>query len=150
MGLRKVLPVKTGAARIAFQAESEKDFQLDMLIQPAGLTYGDFQRFRSSVTITLGEPIVVADYKAAWEKNQTAAVKTLSREIEARLKKCVAEIHNAEFQPLVGKIAKLYQSKGIGADDLTRIRAIGDVIERLSPKYSYEAEQLERLSLIHI
>lgn len=144
LGLRKILPVKTGAARIAFQAESENNFKLGLKIQPVGLTYGDLQRFRSTVTVTVGEPIVVSDYKLAFEKDQKAAVKTLSTEIELRLKNCVAEIVNSELQQLAEKVAKLYQSKGIGTDDLQRISAIGKEIDGLAEKHKDKAKHIER------
>ena len=80
LGLRKLMPVKTGAARIALQTEAEEDFNVGLSVQPIGITYSDFHRFKSSVTIVVGKPIQIKDYKEAYDKDPAHAVKELSKE----------------------------------------------------------------------
>jgi len=60
IGGRKLLNFKTGAARIAFQAEEEW-FNLGLVLQPVGITTLT-RHFKSSVSISVGEPIEVRKY----------------------------------------------------------------------------------------
>ena len=51
-----LLPLKTGAARIALEAEA-KHGPLGVRIVPVGLIYDEKQRFRSRVLVEVGEPL---------------------------------------------------------------------------------------------
>jgi len=66
---RRLRPLKSGTARMALNAEYENDFQLGLGILPIGQNYTDQLSFRSQLFINVGEPIVVADYKDAYEKD---------------------------------------------------------------------------------
>lgn len=144
LGERKLNPVKTGAARIAFQTEDEADFQLGLKIQVLGLTYGDFFRFQSTVTTTLSKPISVKDYESVYRRNPREAVTLLSKEIEKQLKATTVEVHDSKYENLVIKISKLYQSKGVDVDDRQRINIIAKEAERLESTHGMLAEGIER------
>ncbi len=83
---RRLQKLKTGTARIAFSAESKKDFQLGLKIHPVGLTYEDPQRFGSRVLVNVGEPIRVADFREAYEQNPIEAVRILTAFLEDRMR----------------------------------------------------------------
>ncbi len=121
MALRKLLPVKTGAARISFQAESEKSFELGLRIQAFGITYADFTRRQSSVTIAAGKPIRVADFEQAYNADPEAAVRDLSLQI-----------------------GKLYRSTGLEYDDRIQLKVIARNVEKLLPKYGEKAAEIEK------
>src|SRR5690606_33146558 len=63
LGLRRLSPMKTGAARIALQTESEANFSAGLRIQPIGITYADMREFQTTVTVYAGAPIEVQSYK---------------------------------------------------------------------------------------
>ena len=148
--LRKVFPVKTGTARIAFQAEVESNFSLGLKIQPVGLTYSDFQRFRSSVTVRRMEPIVVADYAEEYREDPVRAVKSLSSRIESQLKDALVVIADEQYESIVSKVAKLYRSAGYGEDDNARLSAVVEEVERLSPKHPELVEQYEKRLTLYL
>jgi glycerol-3-phosphate O-acyltransferase / dihydroxyacetone phosphate acyltransferase len=58
-------PLRTGAARIAFQAEEESGWSLGLQILPVGLTYVRKTLFRGRVVAEVGQPIRVADWRDA-------------------------------------------------------------------------------------
>jgi hypothetical protein len=144
LGERKLNPVKTGAARIAFQAEEDAQFQLGLRIQILGLTYGDFFRFQSTVTTTLSPPILVKEFESEYKKDPIQAVKLLSKEIEKQLKATTVEVHDSSYEKLVIKVSKLYQSKGFKIDDRQRINIIAREAKRLSSTHGALAQGIER------
>jgi glycerol-3-phosphate O-acyltransferase / dihydroxyacetone phosphate acyltransferase len=82
---RRIRPLKTGAARIAFSAEKKADWQLGLRIAPIGLTYSDPISFRGRVFKNVGEPILVADFRKNFEKNERDAVDLLTDLMEKAL-----------------------------------------------------------------
>jgi len=75
------LPLKTGAARIALEAE-EAHGPLGTRIVPVGITYEDKDRFRSRVLVHVGEPI---DPSAGSPPGAAGAVRRLTARITAGL-----------------------------------------------------------------
>ncbi|MCB0345897.1 MAG: 1-acyl-sn-glycerol-3-phosphate acyltransferase [Bdellovibrionales bacterium] len=144
MALRKLLPVKTGAARICFQAEQEKEFNLGLRIQAFGITYADFTRRQSSVTIAAGKPISIAAYRERYEQDPEAAVRELSSDIERQLKKLTANLEDTTYQALVDKIGKLYRSTGLKTDDRVQLKVIAKNVEKLLPQYAEKAADIEK------
>lgn len=131
LGQREILPVKTGSARMALQAEESKSFQLGLRIQPVGITYTDFDRFRSSVTLVFGEPLDVASYDRAYQHDASQAVELLTDSISSALKEVSVEIKSAEHQLLVEKISKVYRSRTTQIDDFERTKLVAQNIEAL-------------------
>ncbi len=73
-----LLPLRSGAARIALGAEAEHNWQLDLNIVPIGLWYEDKHIFRSSVLLLVGKPINVNQFQHA-EAEREQAVAALTR-----------------------------------------------------------------------
>lgn len=116
LGVRKLQPIKTGAARIALQAEAE--FSLNLKIQAVGLTYTDIQHFRSSVHAVFGEPIAVS---TLYERSAVSGgdfVKDLTSEIENQLRGLTVNVEEVQQNRLVERIGKLYLSAGRAPADL--------------------------------
>ncbi|MBC7447002.1 MAG: 1-acyl-sn-glycerol-3-phosphate acyltransferase, partial [Hymenobacteraceae bacterium] len=82
---RRLRPVKSGAARIALGAEARHDWQLGVRIVPVGLNYAAADRFRSRVYRRVGPPIRVADYRARYEANPSAAIRALTADLRRAL-----------------------------------------------------------------
>jgi len=87
----RLLPFKTGAARIALGAEARAGFELGLRIQPIGLHYEDRARFRSRVTVWGGEPFGVGDLREAHARDPWRAVTELNARIERHLRTVVVE-----------------------------------------------------------
>ncbi len=91
-----MLPLRTGAARIALSAEAETGWQLGLQVVPAGLWYQNKALFRSSVLLVVGEPFGLRDYAASYAADPQRAVDELTTEIDIRLDAVVLQAENAE------------------------------------------------------
>src|SRR3954468_5141304 len=80
-----MLPLRTGAARIALSAEAEAGWQLNLQIVPVGLWYQKKSQFRSSALAVFGQPFGLAEFKARYQDDDHAAVDALTEQIDARL-----------------------------------------------------------------
>ena len=98
-------PLKTGAARIALGAEAEHDGTLGVTVVPVGLYYERKARFRSSVLLVVGEPLVVAPLLTDYRRDEHAAVTALTDRIEARLDEVVLQAETRELLEGIARVA---------------------------------------------
>lgn len=82
-----LLPLKTGAARIALAAGAGGVAGVEIV--PVGLAYEDRGRFRSAVAVRFGEPIRVDHHLAAYEEDPVATVRHLTALLQRRLEAAV-------------------------------------------------------------
>ena len=83
----KLLPMKTGAARIALGAAASGETPIDVKIVPVGLYYTSKTTFRSEALLHFGEPFSVARIDADEDgQPPRAAVKELTSRIEEELR----------------------------------------------------------------
>jgi glycerol-3-phosphate O-acyltransferase/dihydroxyacetone phosphate acyltransferase len=116
-----LLPLKTGAARIAFGAEVEGGWQLGLKVVPVGMLYEDKTIFRSRVSLVVGPPIPVAPLRAAYEADPRAAVDLLTDQMAAGLGDVVLQAANDELWRGLVAVASWTASDG-GADVAARDR----------------------------
>ena len=79
-------PFKKGLARIAFRAETEHDWNLNLQILPCGLYYSHCQKMGERLVINFGEPFKVSDYRADYEQNQPRAFTQITRRMSDDIK----------------------------------------------------------------
>lgn len=113
----QLLPVKTGAARIALGAASFKDDagrglpQGSLHIMPVGLFYTSKTTFRSEALVRFGEMLEVASVELDEDgEPPRAAVQTLSRRIEEALRGVTLNTENTEELEEVKKAEELFSS----------------------------------------
>jgi 1-acyl-sn-glycerol-3-phosphate acyltransferase len=144
---RRLLPLKTGVARIALQAEAEKNFEAGLKIQPVGLTYLSPRIFQSSVNVAIGEPITVKDFKARYETDPHNAVRELTAELEERLTRLTVTVPKLELQQDVERIVQLFDEE---SDLRERMQFIANVSSEISEVLPAETarirEEMELLS----
>jgi glycerol-3-phosphate O-acyltransferase / dihydroxyacetone phosphate acyltransferase len=92
-----MLPLRTGAARIALSAEAESGWQLDLRIVPVGLWYQKKSQFRSSALVVFGQPFGLAEFRSGYQSDEHATVDALTEQIDARLDLVVLQAENAEL-----------------------------------------------------
>jgi hypothetical protein len=92
-----MLPLRSGAARIALSAEAEANWQLGLRIVPVGLWYQKKAQFRSSALVVVGQPFGLAEFRSAYLNNDRQAVDELTEAIDARLDSVVLQAENAEL-----------------------------------------------------
>ncbi|MEM9880724.1 MAG: 1-acyl-sn-glycerol-3-phosphate acyltransferase [Pseudomonadota bacterium] len=88
----RINPLKPGLARIALRAERSRP-NLNVKVVPITLKYSHLcPKWRSSVTVRVGEPLTVADYKGA-SKEQS---KRLTNDLQDSLQALALQNHLAE------------------------------------------------------
>jgi len=100
---RRLRPLKTGFARIALSAESKNNFELGLKIIPTGYTYESPTLFRKKAYVKIGEPILIADFKDSWEKDNRACVRELTDFVQKRMQDLL--IHTEPEDDDVDKMA---------------------------------------------
>ena len=108
---RRLRPIKTGIARIAFGAEENHDFQLGLMIVPIGLNYSNPHYFKSDVFVNIGEPILVSGFKDIYLKDAREGVKSLTERVKTELEKHIVIIEDERLERLIKQIEILYRSK---------------------------------------
>lgn len=106
---KRLRPIQKGTARIAFGALAN-DENLDLKIVPVGVNFSYADRFRSHVMFEFGEPISVQKYKQDVKENKNKAIRSLTSEIENRLKKRLVIIDEKEDEDLVEKLLIMRRS----------------------------------------
>jgi 1-acyl-sn-glycerol-3-phosphate acyltransferase len=128
----QVVPIKTGAARIALKAESAADFNLGLLIVPVGLQFEPRRRFRADAFVRFGEPLKIADLAKLHAENPRQAIRELTGEIDTALKKLAFHVAEQENLPLVERLADVYfqrvQQTGLAGVDRKGLR--GELLYR--------------------
>ena len=108
---RRLRPLKSGTARMALNTESENDFKLGLEILPIGQNYTDQLSFRSQLFLNVGEPIVVADYKDAYEKDNFAAAVAITEELGKRMRALIVDTKDDEEDMFIRKIEEVCQTE---------------------------------------
>lgn len=105
---RRLRKLKKGTARIAFGSEEKNDFNLDCWIVPVGLNYSSTPwKFRSRLYIEFGDPFPMSDYKELYLQDKSRAMTIFTRDLEARMKKCLVIIDRKENDDLVNKLEEM-------------------------------------------
>ncbi|MEO5510230.1 MAG: 1-acyl-sn-glycerol-3-phosphate acyltransferase [Longimicrobiales bacterium] len=107
-------PLRTGAARIALRAEAEHGWTLGLAIVPIGLTYSGKSLFRSRVVAQVGEAFGISSYRAEFEADEQAAVRSLTAEMTGRLEAVTLNLSQTEDADLINIAERLYsREKGM-------------------------------------
>ena len=100
----RVRPLKKGFARIAFQAEEENDFKLNMKVVPVGLNYDNHLKFRSDLLVVFGDLIDVSDYYQQYKEAPNRALIAIRNKLNDRLQQCVLHIARGEYYDMTNHL----------------------------------------------
>lgn len=99
---------RTGAARIALQAEAESGWELGLSIVPVGITYSRKERARTAVAVRFGHAFECADLKDTCREDPIAAARALTERIEAGIRARTLNFVHHEDRALVEVAEQLY------------------------------------------
>jgi 1-acyl-sn-glycerol-3-phosphate acyltransferase len=126
----RITPLKTGAARIAFRAEADANWQLGLRIVPIGLTYARKTFFRGRAVALVGESLRVDDMRELYEKDPAGAVTKLTTEFTRRLEMLTLTLAQTEDVALIDTAERLYaREKGLA--DWREADGLGERLPRM-------------------
>lgn len=141
---KRLRPLKKGVSRIAFQAEEDHDFKLNLKIVPVGIDYEHF-RFRAALTVSFGEPIDVDKYADLYREEPNKAIHALQNEIKEGMRKVMIHVGDEEHYNQILNLIKLYPRRLRKKKSLTNVKDDQRIVELLE----YEkAQNPERWSQI--
>lgn len=114
---RQLRMLKSGAARIALEAERRNGGKLNLRVIPVGLVYSEPEKFRSSVLVTVGEPIDPSAYLENFENDSLKTARQLTDTFKVRMENLLVGAHSTEFDGLVQELTTLLSSDYIKTDE---------------------------------
>ncbi|HUR56328.1 MAG TPA: 1-acyl-sn-glycerol-3-phosphate acyltransferase [Opitutaceae bacterium] len=97
--------VRSGAARLALLGVAAGARGLKVV--PVGIIYERKERFRTAVWAKVGRPIDVENWRRMHGADEHTAMRALTHEIDARLRRCVVHLDDPKWEPLLGDIETL-------------------------------------------
>ncbi len=134
---RALFKIKTGAARIALNAEIKNNFELNLKIIPIGINYSDPSRFKSEVYIQYGDPISLSDYKDK-QNDFHSSVDEITHDIEESLLTLTTNLSFIDLDDTIGYLEIIYKNElflknSLGKkkdyDDFAISKEIIDIVE---------------------
>lgn len=139
-----LIPLKTGAARMALGFSSQNDEPLRLV--PVGLLLRDKGVFRSGALALRGEPVEWGDLAGRGVEDR-AAVDELTRRIEAALREVTVNLERWEDRLLVETVEAVWTaSRAPSSDRVARVRRSQRVAEGLSILRRNEGEYWKGLA----
>jgi 1-acyl-sn-glycerol-3-phosphate acyltransferase len=123
-------PLRTGSARIAFQAEEESGWTLGLRILPVGFTYNRKTFFRGHVVVQVGDPIRVSDWKDAHDAHDREAVRTLTEQIRDGLQEVTLNAESPRERELI-EVAERVYAREVGLAKWRERESLGHRLPRL-------------------
>lgn len=117
--IRRLKPVKKGAARIGFGSLEAMNWEKEVFIAALGINYSDPNYLGGSVLVSNGEPICLNDYKAEYLENPSKAVNEVTKRIELDLQAQITHVEDADWVFFHEHVSRL-QRNGMHPEDPIR------------------------------
>ena len=146
-----LLKIKTGAARMALNAEIKNNFSLNIKIVPVGINYSNPSRFKSEVFIEYGDPIVVANYKDISSNNEKDAITKITEKIEDSLLEVTTNLSFIELEDTISYLKVIYKNDLIHKDTIAQ-RDLDDfkITKEMIPAVEWYLENKPKLTESYI
>lgn len=97
---RRIRPLSKGFTRIAFGAEEEYNWELDLQIVPVGVNYSEHRTGGNAVQVNYGKPIPVSNFRSLLEKDEKEAVEDLKEQVSDAMKELVFHVEDLNEYPV--------------------------------------------------
>ena len=140
----QLLPLKTGAARIALQNEADMNWVGQVSIVPIGLWYENKIRFRSSVLLVVGQPFTLEPFRANYLEDEREAVRLVTEKIEKGLDEVVLQAESREILRALPVVANWLNEGKPAALEMqhTQMQQLLETYERIKQQ---DPERLDRI-----
>jgi 1-acyl-sn-glycerol-3-phosphate acyltransferase len=148
---RALRPLKKAVPRIAFQAEEENNFNLDLQIVPVGIYYEDYTHSNNNLFVNYGKPISLKKYFETYKENQAKAYNVFKKDLEDALKPLIINIEDSENYSLYEEIRLFYRArmrKKLGLKSKSpadNFKADQETIRKVEEYYSTEGNDITEL-----
>jgi 1-acyl-sn-glycerol-3-phosphate acyltransferase len=148
---RHLRELKSGTARIALEAEAINQGKLGLRVVPVGLNYTRAEKFRSSVFVNIGQPILVSDYLKEYEQAKGKTAKKMTEQFRVRLEQLIVTSNTKKEEYLVDEAMQILQSKytrqGVenAEEEYKLLRQVRDRLEEFSVTEAYKIEEISSL-----
>lgn len=95
--IRRLKPVKKGAARIGFSALEKLNWNQKIYMSAIGINYGDPNYFRSDLLVSNSDRFCLNDYRAEYEENPTKAINDVTKRIEQMMQDQLTHVENLDW-----------------------------------------------------
>ena len=147
-----LLPLKTGAARIALSAAAEAGLAGVTLV-PLGLVYDNRGRFRSDAEIHFGEPVEIDEWVEMYRTDPVKAVRGVTDLLADRLAQVTVNHGTAEEAAVLDHAAALALADPPDAHEFARRnelrRGLGSAVARAGGEASAEYERIVATLNVH-
>jgi glycerol-3-phosphate O-acyltransferase / dihydroxyacetone phosphate acyltransferase len=130
---RRVLPLKTGAARLALGYDAMPGREGTLTVVPVGVHFSDRTAFQSHVILSVGEPIDIAPFRAMGDADPQGAVRAMTAEMQARLEGLILNVPNRAVASFIRDVESLYltdlREQRPGEEDLQLLRRMADCLQ---------------------
>lgn len=146
---RHLRELKTGAARIALEAEKRNNGQLNLKIIPLGLNYLEAYKFRSDILVNVGTPMEVENYLEDYKVNANQTAKRLTEQIRIRLEQQLVNSDAKEEEELTEELHSIFTSKYIkpgekGVEgEVKLMKQIRDAIDELKLTQPWKVDEIK-------
>ncbi len=97
--IRRLKPVKKGAARIGFYALEKNNWQKNIYIAAVGINYSAPNKLRSDCLVATSDKICLNDYREEYEANPNKVLTDITKEIERRMQEQITHVELADDAP---------------------------------------------------
>jgi 1-acyl-sn-glycerol-3-phosphate acyltransferase len=135
---RSVLPLKTGAARLALDAvDRVREAHAVPVVLAAGIHYADRTSYGSEVTVSLGDPLDLSTFRARVHEDGEHAVHTLTEVLHAALRSLILDLPEPELAAAVTELEPLaglaHAKRAASLESAQHIAAVLDEIRTREP-----------------
>ncbi|MBI4610057.1 MAG: 1-acyl-sn-glycerol-3-phosphate acyltransferase [Candidatus Rokubacteria bacterium] len=150
----RVQRIKTGAARIALEAEARHEGKLGLAVIPVGLTFEARKSFRSRVLVAFGEPIPLAPYLEHYRDDSWKAVDALTTHIQWMMEAQVIHVERIDLAEVVREVEALYRGdlvrelqveRGLSPKQIDVFRLSRAIVAAVHHFKTHDPERVERI-----
>ncbi len=127
---KRLRPIQKGTSKMAYGAEENYDFNLDVHIVPVGINYTYPSKLRSEVMLEVGEPIRILDYKEYYDENPNKAHRKITQAIQQKLGAQVIIIDKEEDEDLFEDLLQLLRVNVINDDALPFVTNENEILHK--------------------
>lgn len=97
---KQILPLRKGVFRLAFKTSAQRNYELNIPLIPAGITYSHPTKWRSDVMVHLGTPIQLDAHINGFRQNAPATLLALTKQAHKSLTQLAPDVADPTLNSL--------------------------------------------------